>query len=416
MPPEQLEAMGHHRPGQPLRSDNGTDLFALGVILYELLTGRHPFGPVPLKLKSAGVREFLLEQQMRGPKSLLCRNLDIDPAVDALILRCLSSDPTRRPATARELAAALRRLPTWHWRARRWTTARAKTLTAATVLACSTGVAGAGYVANLPTHAQKAEKLYKDGEYAKAVDEFTQAMTAGEKQPDLHYARGRAFLNLGNYEAAVVDLLKANPDGDGRTAASLAYCCTLASSNGDAAKHYAAAQKAGFSNPAFLNNLAFFHTCTDRSLEAEAEATRALEQSPGLVPAHYNRAMARLRLWYSTRLADYAIGGLEDIDQVIASGIKNPNSHFFAAALCAAVLADRHSRPADAESDLDYQKGLKYLQSAVELGYPKADLECAGSRLHFMSEWAKRIPPDLKIQKMQNHMDYGLRLINPVID
>ena len=46
----------------------------LSLPAYELLAGVHPFGPVPLKLKSPEIREYLLVQQQRGARPL--RSID----------------------------------------------------------------------------------------------------------------------------------------------------------------------------------------------------------------------------------------------------------------------------------------------------------------------------------------------------
>ncbi|MCC7000742.1 MAG: ABC transporter permease, partial [Gemmatimonadaceae bacterium] len=66
-----------------------------------LLSGSPPFsGNTPSSLARAHVAEV--------PASLRTRRADIPPALDALILKCLEKDPSRRPASATELLRAMR--------------------------------------------------------------------------------------------------------------------------------------------------------------------------------------------------------------------------------------------------------------------------------------------------------------------
>ena len=69
-----------------------TDVYSLGLVLYELLTGRHALG------RSA-------ETSVPPPPSSLVP--DVDPQLERVIMRALSLDPLARPASAVELAASL---------------------------------------------------------------------------------------------------------------------------------------------------------------------------------------------------------------------------------------------------------------------------------------------------------------------
>jgi hypothetical protein len=84
--------------GQPL--DARSDLYALGVILFRALTGRHPF-PGP------SAREFIAQHVHQAPPSLLeaAPHLSGFPALVAAVSGCLEKDPAKRPQTASELFA-----------------------------------------------------------------------------------------------------------------------------------------------------------------------------------------------------------------------------------------------------------------------------------------------------------------------
>ncbi|WP_435008954.1 protein kinase domain-containing protein [Tundrisphaera lichenicola] len=93
MPPEQVE--GHHEAIGPR-----SDLYSLGVILYELLTGRRPF-----EGSAAMVLGLILVVDAPPPSSL---RDGLDPRLEAICLKAIAKRPEDRHASMDELAAALR--------------------------------------------------------------------------------------------------------------------------------------------------------------------------------------------------------------------------------------------------------------------------------------------------------------------
>ncbi len=75
----------HHN--QPSKQ---SDLYALGIVLYEVATGKEPFGGVPADGLQAAVKLI--------PPSVPCP--EIEPALERAILQCLEKDPSRRPESA----------------------------------------------------------------------------------------------------------------------------------------------------------------------------------------------------------------------------------------------------------------------------------------------------------------------------
>jgi eukaryotic-like serine/threonine-protein kinase len=80
--------------------DGRTDIWALGTILYELVTGRVPFGgatPIEVALKIAA----------QQPPPLRTLRPDAPPGIEVIVLKCLEKDASRRFGNIAELASAL---------------------------------------------------------------------------------------------------------------------------------------------------------------------------------------------------------------------------------------------------------------------------------------------------------------------
>jgi serine/threonine protein kinase len=86
--------------GQPEWVCPATDVYALGVILYELLTGRVPFD-------SDNVLQLLRRVREEEPVPPGVLRAGIPPCLEAVCLRCLNKTPAFRYATALDLADAL---------------------------------------------------------------------------------------------------------------------------------------------------------------------------------------------------------------------------------------------------------------------------------------------------------------------
>lgn len=95
MAPEQLQG-GH--------VDTRTDIFALGLVLYEMATGVNPFAGSSASSTIANILKDV-------PESVTHRNPTVPVRIEAIIQKCLRKDPDDRYPSARALLSDLTRIP-----------------------------------------------------------------------------------------------------------------------------------------------------------------------------------------------------------------------------------------------------------------------------------------------------------------
>jgi tetratricopeptide (TPR) repeat protein len=316
MAPEQARAFIEPGPEPGPRAD----LFALGVILFELLTGRHPFGQLPPEITPEEAPRWLLQRQRQRP-SLRALNPQVDAALASLIERCLAIDPAHRPASAAVVATTLRWRRTPAARLARWAASPTGFLcgTAVSLLLLLLAV-GFGWIATMREREEDREyrrgvEALKAGDARAADEHFQRALRSNPNHRPSRLGRARSLLALEQYGEAVPFFEQLDPKHrDGEIQAYLAYCYGLRQQTDPALLCSDRALKAGQRTPATLNNHAVFCILKGgRQADAREAIRQALAIDPNLAPARYHRAYLAYLDW--TAQPDQPLTGqtLDDI-------------------------------------------------------------------------------------------------------
>ncbi len=183
-PPEQAK-------GELDRIGPRSDVFALGATLYAMLTGGPPYAGATLM--------EVVHAMQRPPAPPSAANAAVDPALDALVLRCLDPDPEERPAGMSEVIGSLDLL------LRASTPARGSLPPALLVAGVLVGaiVVGATVLACLRLAATKGQR-----------DELAARLAAAEDRERATHAGAAAAVASAAESAAELERARAARDGD----------------------------------------------------------------------------------------------------------------------------------------------------------------------------------------------------------
>jgi len=226
MAPEHLEALAE---GNDERVDQRADLFSVGVLLFETLTGRRPY-PIPTGATSVSDALHRAAETRHQPAPFIRdTHPEVPSALEAVVLKCLEADVTRRYADAAALATDLQAVAddgplmqarepfvsrTIRWsRRRRWPIALAGLLGLAGIfLANAVGRAREDQrrtVALLTRWIDEGESLVRTGRRLEASSTFARAAQLASSTPDfasqpvLVERRDRALADLREVNLAI---------------------------------------------------------------------------------------------------------------------------------------------------------------------------------------------------------------------
>lgn len=295
MAPEQLRALVAGREDKDSVVGPRIDLFQLGVTLFESLSGKLPFGPLPQLTSNKQIAEKILARQQEGPEKLRKLNPDVNAQLARIIERCLAFDPADRPASAAELAAQLHAYLAPLRMSRRWIK-RHRLMLTGVLLASTVGIGTA-----LASREPYLVRQYKQGvaanegqNYAEAITRLSNVLKEHPNDLDALVARGHAYMKSDEPQFAFTDFKKAaSQSKDGRVTACFAYaiCKVKGGSVQDALHLFELARQRGFDSAIVLNDIGWCQLRLKNPLEAEKAFQAAIAHDSSLQAAFYQMAL-----------------------------------------------------------------------------------------------------------------------------
>lgn len=368
MAPEQLRAFVDAVEGRETHHEIGAtaDVFSLGVCLFELLYGVHPFAPLPMDLTNIELAHYLLERQALGLRRVPSGEPFVDASLKRILARCLEFDSARRPQSADELAAQLQVSQSLGNRINRFVRIYPRLAKLTTWTVGASLVVGGAWYSTRPTDYERAkaraDSALRNHEYFDALRHLNVVISNAPGDADSLILRGNAYLETAQTGRALSDFTQAHKlKPTSVLAPRIAWCNMELGYYSVAARWYRDILKDFPDASVIHNNLGYALAQDSAYSSAIVHYSRAIDLNPKLSTAYLNRADAvfqqSLRSGKPTPVA-----ALDDFRRSQRGRLSSGETCLLGCRICSHL------------ADPDNEAFLQYLRACVARGVPRSIL------------------------------------------